>query len=268
MINSTASLATPDEFVQEQQPVLELALQPLMDVRSPVAKIFAYEALLRVGTPWCGMELEAFISSCERNMTMPKVDSWVATEACKLLSLFPDMKISINASQISIANRDYISHVIATANHHRCATRLLVEVTETAHCSEGFLTPGLKRLDEACIGVMIDDVFDSFAKRHLVAMPFVTGCKISRKTMTRLMAEEEMTGMFGHIFGEVKNLVDRCKASGKAVVLEGIETKVELEMARKLGVRLCQGYYFAYPKAQPRTQGSEWNVDTAEVAPH
>ncbi|WGK63349.1 EAL domain-containing protein (plasmid) [Halopseudomonas sp. SMJS2] len=261
MINSTASLAPAAEaHEQSGSPVLELALQPLMDVKVSVPKVFAYEALLRIGTP-CGLELETFISACERNMSIANVDMWVATEACKILALFPDMKISINASQLSISAPEYISHVVNTAAKNKCATRLLVEVTETAHSADGAIAPGLKKLYEARIGVMIDDVFDSFAKRHLIALPFITGCKISRRTMVRLMAEEEMTGKNGHIFGEVKSLVDRCKGTGKAVVMEGIETEGELDMAKKLGIRLCQGYYFGYPKPRPGSRGSEWNLD-------
>lgn len=262
MINSNASLAPAAENHEPaKSPVLELALQPLMDVKGSVPKVFAYEALLRIGTPWCGQELESFISACERNKSIANVDMWVATEACKILALFPDMKMSINASQISISTPEYIDHVVNTADRNKCAARLLVEVTETAHSSDGAIAPGLKVLDDACIGVMIDDVFDSFAKRHLIALPFITGCKISRRTMARLMAEEEMTGMYGHIFGEVKSLVDRCKGTGKAVVMEGIETEGELDMAKKLGIRLCQGYYFAYPKPRPGSKGSEWSLD-------
>mgnify|MGYP001993032992 CR=1 FL=1 len=242
------------------KPVLQLALQPLMDVKGTVPKVFAYEALLRIGTPWSGRELETYISARESDGSIAGVDMWVATEACRLLSLFPDMKISINASQISISTPEYIDHLVGTASAQKCAARLLVEVTETAHSPDGAIAPGLKLLDDACIGVMIDDVFDSFAKRHLIALPFITGCKISRRTMVRLMAEEEMTGMYGHIFGEVKSLVDRCKGIGKAVVMEGIETDGELDMAKKLGIRLCQGYYFSHPKPGPGCNGSEWSL--------
>lgn len=262
MITSSASLTPAAENLEPStNPVLELALQPLMDVKGSTPKVFAYEALLRIGTPWCGLELERFISACEKDKSITDVDMWVASEACKILALFPDMKMSINASQVSISSPEYVDHLVKTAFRNKCAARLLVEVTETAHSTDGAIAPGLKALDDACIGVMIDDVFDSFAKRHMISLPFITGCKISRRTMVRLVAEEEMTGMYGHIFGEVKTLVDRCKALGKAVVMEGIETEGELDMAKKLGIRLCQGYYFAHPKPRPGSKGSEWLLD-------
>jgi EAL domain-containing protein (putative c-di-GMP-specific phosphodiesterase class I) len=114
--------------------------------------------------------------------------------------------------------------------------RVAIEVLETTDTPDiQLLGEAVERWRRAGFMVMIDDAGPGLPHwRDLVALPF-TGLKLDR-SLTRL----EHANLAGEIATEAKR-------RGLYLVAEGIETDLELKIARELGADAIQGYLVSRP---------------------
>lgn len=204
--------------------------------------VVAFESLLRISESGRLNGPAATVARAESDGSIVQIDRWVLNEVIALLKSRPQLKVWINASQLSIAHPTFVADALHALIANQVLGRVSFEVTETANVEAHILAKRLEVLRLQALTVIVDDVRDGYAKRSLLLSDAVAGCKLSRESTMELMVSETARG-------EVQRLVKLCRRRGKQVVLEGIETRDELELATKLDISLCQGYFLAVPAA-------------------
>lgn len=220
---------------QQTLPV-RVAYQPVVQLSTPAgAVVSAYECLVRVAQ--AGIQTWEMIQQAEREGSMPILDKRIARLACSDAFACPEMRIWLNLSQLTMSCPASMTEIITLITSHARPSQVIVEMTETASGSEPQIIDALVRLRAAGIHVVLDDIGDGYSRSHLLRTDLVRGCKISRETTVQLRTNPRK-------LEEVARLVEWCRRHGKSVVMEGIETEEELNLAQNLGVDYCQGYLF------------------------
>lgn len=219
---------------------LVIYFQPIYDISEEIPVVYGYEALLRVKRGDTVTSAENLVLEAERCGAIISIDCWVLRVVVSLVKHRPGIRFSINASQLSLESQRYLSEALEHLTEQPIG-KVSIEVTETASASLRTLTEHLQLLHMQAIPVILDDVLDGHAKLGLLRESFVSGCKISRQsTLAATRCQSAMRG--------IQELISACEAGNKVLVIEGIETAEELLMARAMGLKLCQGYYFEKPR--------------------
>ncbi|OOO80614.1 diguanylate phosphodiesterase [Shigella boydii] len=119
--------------------------------------------------------------------------------------------------------------------------QLTVEITESMmmeHDTEIFKR--IQILRDMGVGLSVDDFGTGFSGlSRLVSLP-VTEIKIDKSFVDRCLTEKRILALLEAItsIGQSLNLT---------VVAEGVETKEQFEMLRKIHCRVIQGYFFSRP---------------------
>lgn len=106
------------------------------------------------------------------------------------------------------------------------------------------------------VGLSVDDFGTGFSGlSRLVSLP-VTEIKIDKSFVDRCLTEKRILALLEAItsIGQSLNLT---------VVAEGVETKEQFEMLRKIHCRVIQGYFFSAPTRRRNSRLDEQRV-TAE----
>lgn len=88
--------------------------------------------------------------------------------------------------------------------------------------------------------MVLDDIDEGYAKSDLLRSDLITGCKLSHLSTMRMSGDPAY-------LDTISRLIQWCRANGKTVVIEGIETESQLAMARHLEVDYCQGFLLWEP---------------------
>lgn len=240
MTSSSTALPPVWPIKSRQKPNFALAYQPVIDITRGRAAVVAFESLLRISSRNGMIGPVEVIANAEADGSIVSIDKWVLNEVLALARSRPALHVWINASQLSIADPDFLGEAVRALIATETLGRVSFEITETAHVEAGLLASRLRKLKRRAITVLIDDIRDGFAKEALLLNEAVSGCKLSRDSMLELHSSARARS-------EVAELLGICRERQKNVVLEGIETEEDLALAKELGIRWCQGYYFARP---------------------
>lgn len=202
--------------------------------------VSAYEALLRVMPNEQGINTFSLIQASERDGTMPALDLEITRMVCEDTLHAPDIPLWMNLSQLTLSNPDDVGSVAASLACCQCPTKITIELTESACGEHDGILRSLAILKEQRMKVVIDDIDDGYSLSNLLPSDFINGCKLSRRSTVRMVDDRDH-------YTRLKKLVRWCNDNQKTVVVEGIETELELSMARDLGADFYQGFYFARP---------------------
>lgn len=220
--------------------MLQLAYQPIVSLKEKHHPAIAFESLLRIRKGGDVHGPVSFLRDAEINGSIVAVDRWVLRQVIQLACEKPNLTTWINASQISIADPNFLVAAVTSMAETNTLGRVTFEITETADVHQRLLAKRLSSIVVSPFTVVIDDVRDGFAKRQLLGKSYVSGCKLSRET-TREMVKSLTVRQ------EVQQLVKTCRRLGKNLVIEGIENVDELQMALSLDISIGQGYLFCRP---------------------
>ena len=185
-----------------------------------------------------------FIGYAEKSGKIREIDRWVIAESVKMLAQSPNMpSLAVNISGRSFDDPTLPQYIAERlSEHHVMPARLLVELTETSAVSD---LHDAQRFIEAlrqtgCL-VCLDDFgtgFSSFAYlKHLRADVL----KIDGLFIRDLPNDRD-----NQVF--VKAIVDVARGMRKATIAEFVEDAATLEMLRRFGVDMVQGYHLDMPR--------------------
>ncbi len=186
-----------------------------------------------------------FIPFAEKSGKIQEIDRWVIRTSIELLASSPDIPpIAVNISGRSFDDPTLPRHIAEQLAHYQVKPRrLLVELTETAavsdlHDAQRFI----EALRQTGCTVCLDDFgtgFSSFAYlKHLDAdILKIDGLFI------RNLSNDHDNQLF------VKAIVDVARGMRKTTVAEFVEDGETLEMLKRFGVDLVQGYHLDRPRA-------------------
>ncbi len=219
---------------------LELHYQPIINADGST---YAVEGLVRWRHPARGLISPGeFIPIAESTSLIDMLGAWVFRRACLDSTAFPGCRISINVSGEQLKRDEFVAMLARVLNETGCeASRFILEITETAATAA---TPEiLQRLEAArAMGfrVALDDFGTGFCGfNYLKTLP-IDAIKIDRSYIKSL-SHDEVARVF------VSALTQIAHIQNLVIVAEGIETEVDLTLARTAGCNRFQGYHIARP---------------------
>jgi EAL domain-containing protein (putative c-di-GMP-specific phosphodiesterase class I) len=233
------ALTVGDEFVLVYQPIFAV---------SPVGRQLAgFEALLRWRHPrqgWLAPDL--FIPLAEKSGLIQPLGDWVLTEACRQGRIFqaarPDLalQIAVNVSAAQLARPGFAADVAGVLQREGFPPEAMcLEVTESM-LTDVAMSSVLVEVRALGVKVAIDDFGIGYSSlSYLLRLP-ADVVKLDRSFL-------EMAGGSTRGPDFVGAVVALAHVAGKVVIVEGIETASQLEMAIAMGADMLQGFLLARP---------------------
>lgn len=227
-----------DEFFIEVQPKVG------MDRR-----IAGYEALLR----WRNQEGElippgVFIPIAEANGTIRTIGVWVFQQVCHLAAREDfkarGLRISVNLSPRQMESGtlpDMLAKICTDSGADPSTIEL--EVTESWAVQDYERGSGvLRRLKEKGFGISLDDFGTGYCSLGaLVRLP-VDIIKIDRSLLPTDVADDTEARKL------LSATIEMCRAIGREVLVEGVETESQFALLAENGCDMAQGYLFGKPQ--------------------
>jgi EAL domain-containing protein (putative c-di-GMP-specific phosphodiesterase class I) len=221
---------------------LDVAYQPIVDVATQ--QLVGWEALLRGRLPEHGrLSPERVVSSAVRTGSLDTVMRQVAEQALATGTLASrrlgrSMTISLNmeCEQLT-AGSAFLRWLVDRSA--AAPVDLLVEISERG-AAEAFCEEQERALDvlrDGGVGLGIDDLGAGASRMRLLARGHWQWVKLDRGFL--------LAGERGQIL--LRHTVAMLHELGATVVLEGIETPAQLDVAHDLGVGLAQGNLLGVP---------------------
>lgn len=213
---------------------LSIVLQPIFRIADQ--RLVGFECLSRFTGPekwtpdiWFKMAASVGLGT---ELEMRAVQKGLA-----LLDLFPrDLYLTFNVSPDTI-----ISGALAHAIARKHGRRVIVEITEHASVEDyAALSGALNDIRIKGVRLAVDDAGAGYASlRHILALqPDIIKLDISlTHNIQDDLARHALAAALVHFGRETKS----------QILAEGVETAVELEVLRKLGVETAQGYFLGRP---------------------
>lgn len=253
-VNAPDPLADALDRLIEQRS-FDIHFQPLVAIDR--AEIFGFEALTRgpadgpLHSPLVLFEAAARLG---RLIELEHLIVRRAVQRFKALGLPGQLFMNVTADTLLGAREHAGRLAAALAGLGLPTSRIVIELTETRPIEDlARLDDALQALRERGFRVALDDLGEGFAslRRWMEMRPdFV---KIDRHFIDGI-AQEPLKQQF------VRSIVEMAATSGCEVVAEGLEQEPDLDVLRRLGLTICQGYLFARPSATPRaTLGAQWS---------
>ena len=239
-----------DEFVPFFQPKYSLKEK----------KFISAEVLARWNSPTLGLVgPNRFIEKAEAAGLLSEIDIYIFKKAVKLLGenikrgrrVIP---ISVNFSLYEFFSRNFLEMVKETLVINQVpATLVEIEITESTSQSNKFMSLSvIKKLKDMGIRVLMDDFGVGYSQiNSLQEIPF-DAIKID-KSFTDYIVEDEKTRSI------VKLLVELGHLNDMEVIVEGAETKEQINLLKKLKVDTIQGFY--YSKAISFEEYNAWLIE-------
>jgi len=231
-----------------------LEFQPLVDLRSHAVR--GFEALVRWRHPVRGIVLPgAFIHVAEETGLIVDLGLWVFREACVQLAAWrrqttwaADVSMSVNVSPRQLREPSLLrslNAILETAGI--AASDITIEVTETAVVEDiDQANDCLSRLRRLGFRTAVDDFGSGYSSIGYLSRLPLDEIKIDRLFVSKLAEGESRELVLALV-----RLVDTLNVT---TLIEGIETKEELDYASALGIDMGQGYYFSPPVGPDRIQ--------------
>lgn len=230
-----------------EQGALEVAYQPIVDLRT--GQVRGVEALARWPHPRLGeLGPDRFVHLAEDIGLIGWVDRLILDRACAqaaawLADGLDLVTVSVNLSAQTLEQPRFVEEVARVLARHRLAPeRLGIEITESVAVGDAAAErSAVAALEALGVSVAIDDFGTRYAilgrLRHLP----VDTLKIDRSFVA------EITGRTTEV-PIVSAIVAMGRSLGLRVVAEGVETPVQVDVLRRLGCDLAQGFLFSRPR--------------------
>ncbi len=220
----------------------ELVFQPQVDVRS--GTITGAEALVRWENDLLGKVYpDEFVSIAERNGAITALGTWILETACTTAASWPHKaKVSVNVSAVQLRSGDLPSIVKRVLDQTGLEpSRLVIELTETAFALNA--TSCIRQMHDIRLSgakLAIDDFGTGFSSLQYLSRLPVDVLKIDRAFVVDLDENEDALPI-------IDAIVKLSDTLGLKVCCEGVETQRHVDIVKKAGCDIVQGYYFSKP---------------------
>jgi len=223
-----------------------LHYQPQVEVAS--GRLCGFEALVRWQHPERGLVGPAdFIPLAESRGLIAAIDHWVLREACCQASAWhaaglPRVPVAVNLSAIEFRQRDVAQDIAQVLRECRLSPRYLeVEITESALMLDaGQARATLSRLQALGVSVAIDDFGTGYSSLAYLKRYPLDKIKVDRSFVMDTPGDSDDVAI-------VTAVVQLARSLQLRSVAEGVETEAQLQLLRRLGCDLAQGYGISRP---------------------
>ena len=222
--------------------------QPKFDIQNDPEKIVGAEALVRWEHPVFGLiPPVSFIPLFEKNGQIALLDRYVWNEVAKQISLWKEkhsvvIPVSINLSRVDVYDENLAETLEEILNKNNLGhDALMLEVTESAYTENSKqVIKVVEALRDIGYKFEMDDFGTGYSSLNMLSEMPIDGIKMDRGFILNIEDGSKDFHMVALILDIAKNL-------GVPVIAEGVETKHQLELLKKLGCEMVQGYWFSKP---------------------
>ena len=228
-----------------------LYYQPLVSLQSGL--IIGVEALIRWLHPDLGMIMpDRFIHVAEETGLINRIGDWVLCEACRQAQAWcdaglPPLIMAVNVAPVQFRQAGFVEVVAgALAASGLEASRLELEVTERTVMHDADIHLGtLSALHRMGVELSLDDFGTGYSSLAYLKRFPVGKLKIDRSFVSDLDVDADDRAIASTIVSMGRNL-------RLTVLAEGVETVQQLDLLRKMGCDMAQGFHFsrAVPPAE------------------
>ena len=221
---------------------ISLAFQPILDLDTD--EIISVEVLARWDCPGSLQMLpEVFIAHAEKTGRIRDLTKIVLEKAIREMALWPrGIGIQINLSVQDVLDPTFAEAAMAILQEGSISSEFVtLEVTETSLIGDfNLANQTLTVLRKNGFRVALDDFGTGYSSLSYIQMLPIDQLKIDR-SFTANMSKHRKSRALMSAVGLFANQIElEC-------VIEGVETAEQAAMARTLGFRKMQGFYFGKP---------------------
>ena len=226
----------------------EVYYQPIVAVQEDGTPCCGAEALVRWNSSVLGfVSPEDFIPLAEYLGLINPIGEFVLEQAAKRCKYWNDMghpnyKVNVNLSVVQLLQNDIIKKIKKVLDETKInPCNLTLEVTESLAINDmEHMKRILSEIKSLGVKVALDDFGTGYSSlNHIREMP-IDVIKIDRCFIEHL-GEDDFSDAFVKMVNELANTI------GVKVCVEGVETKLQLDVACDMRVSMIQGYYFGKP---------------------
>ena len=222
--------------------------QPKYNIKGEHPVLTSAEALIRWFHPELGfISPGTFIPLFEENGLVQKLDHFVWKEAAAQIARWKKaygvtLPVSVNVSRIDIydpALEETLLDIVKTNGLE--PSELLLEITESAYTDNSQqIIEKVNRLRADGFRVEMDDFGSGYSSLNMLAALPIDALKLDMVFVRHICENEKDQRM-------VELMIEIAAFLGVPVISEGVETKEQLDLLKKLGCDIIQGYYFSKP---------------------
>jgi EAL domain-containing protein (putative c-di-GMP-specific phosphodiesterase class I) len=227
-----------------QRHKLELRYQPILELATNC--IAGYEALVRWHHPTRGpVSPDEFIKLAEETSLIMPVGEYVFDAACVALERLraePMPFVAVNVSARQLASPGLIQRVVERRDALGLPPGCIkVEITESQSLDYLQVAEVIEHCHANKIGVSLDDFGTGYSHlTHLHQLDFDV-IKIDQAFVREMFSSERAMSI-------VRAIVALGRAIHADLVVEGVETRAQLDLLREIGCRYAQGYLIGKPE--------------------
>ena len=243
--------------------LMSLHYQPKIDIKTN--KPIGFEALARWSHPTLGrIAPDEFVPLTERTLLINPFTKWVLDESIRQAKSWHEkgfnQTISVNFSMKNFLDSEIVNVVLETLKKYKFPAEYLeIEITETA-IAENIASASdlMHTLRENGVKIAVDDFGTGQSTlQYLFKLPLDV-LKIDRAFISAMTSNAGASAI-------VRSAITLGHELNLQVVAEGVETKDELDMLKKLDCDVVQGYYTAAPMEVH--QATDWLYSSMSVRP-
>ena len=222
----------------------QVYLQPKFDCRTE--KMVGAEALVRRVTNGILVMPDSFISFYEQAGIITYLDNFVLEEVCKLLQKWQEFGkycyVSVNESAKHLSNKNHGIEVMKILNHYKVSPHFIeLEVTESAIIHDMELAKKAEeRMHELGFIISMDDFGVGYSSFSVLKNIPIDVLKIDKIFLEGLLNKRRFQII-------LESIIDMAHKLRMITVMEGVESKEEVEYLKEIGCDVVQGYYFDKP---------------------
>ena len=222
--------------------------QPKYDIQSEPPVFKSAEALIRWQHPELGMISPGdFIPLFEANGQISEIDKYVWRETIRQIAQWREqygvtIPISVNLSRVDALDPALEQTLDDMMNAHSLHPQYLhLEVTESAYTEDAEqLGSVIQRLRAKGYKIEMDDFGSGYSSLNMLSSIPIDVLKMDMAFVKNIEQNEKDIQLVALILNIGSNLK-------VPVVAEGVETRSQMQILKKMGCDLVQGYYFARP---------------------
>ncbi|MBP5261141.1 MAG: EAL domain-containing protein [Clostridiales bacterium] len=224
---------------------LEVYYQPTYSIDG--LTLHGAEALIRLHDDSMGMiGPDEFIPIAEENGLIDSIDDFVLLEVCKLIKEEELYKyidcINVNLSVMQCLEPGFVDHIKGIVEEAGIDKKYInFEITESLSASNYEILNGvITSLKDDGFKFSLDDYGTGYSNMRALASMDLDVIKIDKSILWEAEKNE-----FGEII--LENNIRMIHQMNRKILVEGVETKAQIELLKPLGVNYLQGYYFSKP---------------------
>ncbi|MBR5090119.1 MAG: EAL domain-containing protein [Ruminiclostridium sp.] len=222
--------------------------QPKYNITGSEPVLTSAEALIRWEHPEYGMVNPGnFIPLFEENGLVQKLDHYVWKEAAAQIKRWRDkydisMPVSVNVSRLDLYDPQLESMLLGLVKDNGLEPyEYLLEITESAYTDNSEqIVETVKKLRDHGFRVEMDDFGAGYSSLNMLAALPIDALKLDMVFIRKITENEKDAKM-------VQLMIDIARFLHIPVIAEGVETKEQYDLLKKIGCDIIQGYYFSKP---------------------